>query len=167
MAAQGSNRPTVAIVEDRLPDTTGIELASELRSLDADLSVVILTGHATMQSAIAAIGLVDAYLTKPVRADELLRRVRSGIERAQRRSSDRDLIKRIQAMHSFVGTLSHELRTPLNGVLGTVHLLLDSELDVSQRHFLDLLHESGENLLAIIEPLLDLSKIEAGKLELE
>jgi len=67
----------------------------------------------------------------------------------------------------FVATISHEMRTPLNGILGMAALLLETELTPNQRAYVEAVRQSGANLLALTNDILDLSKLDAGKLELE
>lgn len=72
-----------------------------------------------------------------------------------------------QAKSAFLAAMGHEIRTPLNGVLGMAQVMAGDELPARQRERLGIIRESGESLLQILNDLLDLSKIEAGKLELE
>ena len=72
-----------------------------------------------------------------------------------------------RAKSLFLANMSHEIRTPMNGVLGMVELLRGTELNGRQLRLIDTLHASAESLLYLINDVLDVSKIEAGKLELE
>ena len=72
-----------------------------------------------------------------------------------------------RAKSEFLANMSHEIRTPMNSILGMAQLALRAERDAGQRNYLEKICLSGEHLLSIIDDILDLSKINAGKLELE
>jgi PAS domain S-box-containing protein len=72
-----------------------------------------------------------------------------------------------QSRNAFLATMNHGLRTPLNGILGMSRLLLEGGLPDAQRRQAEIIHSSAESLLALIDELLDLSKVEAGQLPLD
>ena len=103
------------------------------------------------------VGIVTALrdVTARLAMEDELRRSRNDAEQANRAKS------------SFLATMSHEIRTPLNGVLGMAQAMSAGALTSTQRKRLDVIQTSGEQLLAILNDVLDVSKIEAGKLALE
>ncbi len=102
-----------------------------------------------------ALGAVLNDITEHKQTERALQEAKEAAEKVAESKSD------------FLAVVSHEVRTPMNGVLGMARLLADTKLDRKQSEFADTIVHSSESLLGILNDLLDISKLEAGKLDIE
>ena len=125
------------------------------------LTPTVFGGFTGWERVVAIVILVSlgAYVLEATRQ---LRASALALEKAQAQADEAS-----QAKSAFVAMMSHELRTPMNGVLGIAHALGQTQLDARQAAYLEMIVQSGDGLMTILNDILDLSKIEAWKLELE
>ena len=133
------------------------------------VSVTKVEAHGSYLSTTALVAVLICLVNFIAGSRRQIIADRDKLEKARRRAAEGEQAAEAAnlAKSQFLATMSHEIRTPLNGVLGMAQAIAGDELSERQRERLDIVRQSGESLLAILNDILDLSKIEAGKLELE
>jgi two-component system sensor histidine kinase/response regulator len=163
----------VYLVDYRLGKETGLDLLQAAIKNDCRAPIILLTGQGDHKLDLEAMksGAADYLVKGQFNAPVLERSVRYAIER-KRVLEELKIAKETaeaasRARADFLSNISHEIRTPLNGIIGMTELTLDTNLTNEQKDYLISVKHSSESLLEIINEILDLSKIEAGKLNIE
>lgn len=179
----------IVLTAVRLPDVSGREVLEMVKELNPEVAVIMITNLASIEAAVNAVEEgAYSYIIKPetkhelktminnaLKEQELLIRNRKLVEGLQKSNisleeANRALEKASRAKSDFLARMSHELRTPLNVIMGFAELMLDQvpgEINEEQRQCLDDILTSGRHLLGLINEVLDLSKVEAGKVEIK
>ena len=147
----------LATMDDHLDHKTAFyEAEYRLRAKDGSYKWILARGQALWDDEGRPVRMVGSHtdITARRSAEEALRRAKDEAEMASRAKSE------------FLANMSHEIRTPMNGVLGMIELALETGLNAEQREYLETAKYSAGSLLLLLNDILDLSKIEAGRLDL-
>lgn len=179
----------MVLTDINMPEMDGLTLLVKIKEQFAHHKAVVVSAYGDMENIRTAMnrGAFD-FITKPIDFTDLettinktiseIRLIRQG-QVAREKLAQTILEKEIAELdrhkaeqsekfkQQFLANMSHEIRTPMNSVIGLTNLLVKTQLDEQQKKYLNVIKKSSENLLVIINDILDLSKIEAGKMVFE
>jgi signal transduction histidine kinase len=179
----------MVLTDINMPEMDGLTLLENIKEKYDNHKAVVVSAYGDMENIRTAMnrGAFD-FLTKPIDFTDLettinktiseiriLRNGKRASEQLEITKHEKELaeLEKLRAEQSekfkqqFLANMSHEIRTPMNSVIGLTNLLIKTQLEDQQKKYLNVIKKSSENLLVIINDILDLSKIEAGKMSFE
>lgn len=166
-----NNQSDICLLDYRMDSTTGVELLRAANRMGYDTPIIMLTGQRDTEVDFQASqeGATDYLLKSELNSDNLGRAIRYALSRKEIESAKLQRFKaeeRDRLKSEFLAHLSHELRTPLAAILGFAESLMYSLKKPENQEQAAIVYQNGKHLLSLLNDILDLSKIEAGKLEL-
>jgi signal transduction histidine kinase len=164
----------LVLLDVMMPGIDGMEVLKRIRERHtmAELPVIMVTAKDEKDDVVSALKMgANDYVTKPINFPEVKARVTTHLRlknmQAELKEAKDTALRASGAKSDFLASMSHEIRTPMNAIIGMSELLSETSLDTEQREYVQVLRSAGEALLDLINDILDISKIEAGRLELE
>ena len=167
---EGGNPFSVAFIDMRMPaGWDGLKTAKEIRAIDPFVTIIFLTAYMdySLTDLRKSIGDNFSFLTKPINREELNQVALTTSKTWQQLREVRRLNK---SKDDFLASISHELRTPLTAIIGNTEIILEEiggEIDHAYQSMLQNILKAGRGQLALVNDVLDLSKIQAGRFEID
>jgi signal transduction histidine kinase/CheY-like chemotaxis protein len=164
----GAQSPDRRLEAQQINEVSATRLRPALQAALAALTYDSVEDAAFAFRALLSAGLIGVVIAGASAAFIFLPMERSIMDAQKMLLRERDnALASERTKRDFLAMMSHELRTPMNGILGFTNLLLSTQLDAKQKDYVETIHSSGITLLDLLNDILDISKIEAGSIELE
>jgi len=187
----GTPQIDVVVSDLRLPDMSGMEILTTLKTRCPDTAFILMSGYATLETAVEAVNQgAFSYHVKPLDIDSLMGTIRNALNQQRLVSENKELLVKLQrsndeleqknrdleeaglAKMRILSTASHELKTPLTSIVGYVDRMLlqrdtVGDLNDRQERYLETVKRNSYRLKALVDDLLDISRIESGGIVLD
>jgi signal transduction histidine kinase len=174
-----SNCYDIVLTDINMPKINGIDLIEKIREINERQIIIVISAHNELDILLKLIELeISNFLVKPIEIHQFEKVFARALNIVHQRRKYYRLHEDLQRTKmlaeqatkhksQFLAKMSHEIRTPLNAIIGFITLLREKETDETKLKYLDIISNSSDSLLQIINDILDISKIESGKLEIE